>query len=191
MKLNKINRPNNPLKSRTKIVNRRSSIKRKTIVPVPLASIKPVTMKPVIMKPVIMKPMTMKRASMKPVTMKRASMKPMIIKPANMKQMTMKVASMKPASMKPAILPIMISKELSPDEPSADDISMYEPSADDISNIDSEIRSSTLNPPSYYESPPPAYQIEDAEPTMKKMSMVDYEDTDALSYTDEDLNYRD
>jgi hypothetical protein len=108
----------------------------------------------------------------------------------------MKPMSMKVASMKPAILPIMISKELSPDEPSADEPSMYESSADDIStddisNIDSEIRSSTLNPPSYYESPPPAYQNEDAEPTMKKMSMVDYEDTDALSYTDEDLNYRD
>ena len=85
----------------------------------------------------------------------------------------------------------MISKELSPDEPSMYESSADDISTDDISNIDSEIRSSTLNPPSYYESPPPAYQIEDAEPTMKKMSMVDYEDTDALSYTDEDLNYRD
>ena len=69
---------------------------------------------------------------------------------------------------------------------STDKISM-----DDINNIDSEIRSSTLSPPLYYESPPPPYQIEDAAPAIKTMSMVDYDDTDALSYTDEDLEYRD
>jgi hypothetical protein len=64
----------------------------------------------------------------------------------------------------------------------------------DISNIDSEIRASTLLPPSSYDSlsPQPAYEIDDAEPTIKQMSMMDDDDeANALSYRNEDLNYRD
>jgi hypothetical protein len=64
----------------------------------------------------------------------------------------------------------------------------------DISNIDSEIRASTLLPPSSYDSlsPPPAYEIDEAEPTIKQMSMMDDDDeANALSYRNEDLNYRD
>ena len=72
-------------------------------------------------------------------------------------------------------------------------------SRNDITNIDSEIQSSSLRPPSYpsspppsyHSSPPPSYNLEDISPTIKKMSMVNYDDKNALSYRNEDLSYRD
>jgi len=72
-------------------------------------------------------------------------------------------------------------------------------STNDITNIDSEIQSSSLrppsyhssSPPSYHSSPPPSYNVEDVNPTIKKMSMVNYDDKNALSYRNEDLSYRD
>jgi len=157
MKLNKINRPIIPLKSKTKIgmqLNKRISIKNKPIVPVTLPTMKPRSIKP-------------------------KSMKPIIIKPKSIKPSSVKLSSS-------SIKPIIASRIIVQEPLSTDKISM-----DDINNIDSEIRSSTLSPPLYYESPPPPYQIEDAAPAIKTMSMVDYDDTDALSYTDEDLEYRD
>ena len=160
------------IKKDTPYIPKKSSIKYES--PLGLSSVKIMTS--------IKQPISIRQPSIRQQSIKQPSIRPFSRRISTISHRRSSTISPRRSS---TISPRRIST-ISPrmEEPSIDLIS-----DNDISNIDSEIRSSTLPPP-YNLSPPPAYEMEDALPTIKKMSMVDYDDNDALSYRKEDLSYR-